>query len=220
MADLERITDDTNITVFENDIDMYLHLFCESNGIENLRHESQNVFNAALIFVGSKLFRGTNVLKDKTPLDGYINNNNINTASYKLNNSDCNRYNTDLVELLCDYYIYLCCKYDKDCTIMGFARLSCIEYNTISAWGSATRGNKLSTAGSRIYEKLTRSREEALVAKLAGNRNPVAVIAILNKHFGYNMPGVKQAESHSRIGTIDDIKQLMIEKSDNAPIDQ
>ena len=101
---------------------------------------------------------------------------------------------------------------------MGFARLSCIEYNTVSAWGSATRGNKLSTAGSRIYEKLTRSREEALVAKLAGNKNPVAVIAILNKHFGYNMPGVKQAENHNRIGTIDDIKQLMIDKTDNSDV--
>ena len=76
-----------------------------------------------------------------------------------------------------------------------------------------------SRAGCEIYRKLSRGREESLVSKLTSNKNPVAVIAILNKHFGYNMPGVRQNEQKQQIGTIDDIKQLMIGKNDNTPID-
>ena len=36
------------IEVFENDIQMYLSMFCEENGIEDMKKESQSVWNSAL----------------------------------------------------------------------------------------------------------------------------------------------------------------------------
>ncbi|MBO7713964.1 MAG: hypothetical protein J6S85_10370 [Methanobrevibacter sp.] len=217
MADLERITDDPDMTIYDTDIDMCIDLFCQKYHIEDMTKAPQNQWNACLMFICSKLFKNTGVLKDKTPLEGYINTDY--TTKYNntnISNSNCNRYNIELLTAICDYYIYLCSVYDKEVSIMGYSRLTGINPDTIHDWGNEI--NKLSRSGCDIYRKLNRGREESLVSKLTSNKNPVAVIAILNKHFGYNMPGVKQAENHNRIGTIDDIKQLMIEKNDNSDV--
>ena len=176
---------------------------------------TQNQWSGALIYIYNHLFKNTSILRDKTPLDNY----NIYNNKPGINNSNCNRYDLNTVNALCDYYCYLCTVYDKEISIMGFHRLTGISTDVINTWGEGARTNKLSTAGYEIWKKLNEGREESLVAKLVSNKNPVATIAILNKHFGYNMPGVRQNEQKQQIGTIDDIKQLMIGKNDNTPID-
>ena len=70
------------VEVFESDIDTYLHLFCEENGIEDLKKESQSVWNSCLYYIYKHVFKNTNILKDNTLMD--IPNNNIK--------SSCNRY--------------------------------------------------------------------------------------------------------------------------------
>ena len=59
-----------------------------------------------------------------------------------------------------------------------------------------------------------KEREESLSNKLAdGKQNPVGVIAILNKHYGWNMPGVSreaakpQALPASELPKLGDIAQ-------------
>ena len=39
---------DNTIEVFENDIQLYLSMFCEENGIEDMKKESQSRKNAGL----------------------------------------------------------------------------------------------------------------------------------------------------------------------------
>lgn len=213
MADLERITDDPEMTIYDTDIDMCIDMFMQKYAIDDMRMAPQNVWNSCLMFINSKLFKNTDILKIKSPLDNY----NIYNNNPGYNKSNCNAYNINLLIAICDYYIYLCGIYDKECSIMGFSRLTGINQDTIHDWGNGI--NKLNTGGCDIYQKLNQGREESLVSKLVSNKNPVAVIAVLNKHFGYNMPGVRQNEQKQQIGTIDDIKQLMIGKSDNTPAD-
>ena len=50
----EQISD---IEVFENDISVYLTMFCEENGIEDMKKESQAVWNSALYYIYKHVFK-------------------------------------------------------------------------------------------------------------------------------------------------------------------
>ena len=161
-------------------------MFCEENGIEDMKKESQSVWNAALMYIKRHVFNNNSVLKSSTPLSGY-NNNNYNNQYSNLNNSNCNSYNIDIVNSICDYYIYLCMMYDKEVSVIGFCNLTGISQDCIYAWSNNTR--ELSTSGNEVYKKLNQFREESLSNKLVtGNKNPVGVIAVLNRQYGWSSP--------------------------------
>ena len=81
--------------------------------------------------------------------------------------------------------------YDKEVSVIGFCNLTGISQDCIYAWANNTR--ELSTSGNEVYKKLNQYREESLSNKLAtGNKNPVGVLAILNRHYQWNMPGVSR----------------------------
>lgn len=165
------------IEVFENDIQLYLSMFCEENGIEDMKKESQSVWNGALRYIRRHVFNNKDLLKES---------NNI----YNINNSiasNYNMYNYDLVNNICDIYIDLCFINDKEVSILGFSNLTGIDNETISIWGDNC--NKLSSTSFEVYKKLSQFREESLSNKLVtGNKNPVGVIAVLNRQYGWASP--------------------------------
>ena len=58
---MERVTETENtIEVFENDIDLYLHQFCEDNDIDDLKRESQSVWNSCLRYIYTNVFKHNN----------------------------------------------------------------------------------------------------------------------------------------------------------------
>ena len=199
---VEQITEDTNFSVFESEIDFYFKFFCTRHGIDDMTTAPQNKFYAALMFCYAKIFKDNkDRLKDKTPYNNYKNN------IPELNNySDCNRYNYILLNALADYYLFLCTIYDKDPSIWGFSMLTGINIDTLYSWGA--EDGKLNPARHLVYEKLYKGRESALVAKLTSNKNPVATIAVLNKHYGYNMAGVP-AGGNSKQLTADQLPKLV-----------
>lgn len=197
------------IDVFENDLDKYLHLFCSENDIDDMKKESQSVWNSCLRYIYKNVFKGKDLLKDKTLYN--INNNCIMNSTY-------NSYNYDVVLNLLDIYVYdMCLKYDKEVSILGFSTLSGIDDSTIYNWGN-NKGNsdKLSARGFDIYKKLNQYREESLSNKLAtGNKNPVGILAILNRHYQWNLPGVsKEAASKSSL-TLEDMAGRIAELTQN-----
>ena len=195
------------IEVFENDIQMYLSMFCEENGIEDMKKESQSVWNGALMYIKRHVFNNNSVLKSSTPLSGY-NNNNYNNQYSNLNNSNCNSYNIDIVNNICDYYIYLCMMYDKEISINGFTFLTGISQDCIYAWGNNAR--ELSTSGNEIYKKLNQYREESLSNKLVtGNKNPVGVIAVLNRQYGWASPYTSDSNKQRKSISAEEIRQLL-----------
>ena len=85
----------------------------------------------------------------------------------------------------------MCMVNNKEVSILGFSTLTGIDESIIHDWGRNDR--KLSTLSSQIYEKLSHYREESLSNKLAdGNKNPVGILAILNRHYQWNLPGVSK----------------------------
>ena len=75
------------IEVFENDMQLYLAMFCEENGIEDMKKESQAVWNSCLRYIYKHVFKNTDSLKQS---------NNI----YNINNPIPSNHNRN-------YYNYL-----------------------------------------------------------------------------------------------------------------
>ena len=184
---MERVTDTPNtIEVFENDIDTYLHLFCEEQEIDDMRSMSQSVWVACLIYIQRHVFFDRSILKQK----GNVYTQNTITAT------NCNSYDYELIDSICNYYIYLCNLFDKECSIYGLSKLLNIPYQLIQEWGhNYNNSNRLSSASCDIYKKLTSEREQSLVAKLVSMKHPTAMAIILNKEYGYNLPGVSKEQA-------------------------
>lgn len=201
-----------DIDIYENDIDLYLNLFCENNGIQNMRQESQSVWNSCLRYIYNNVFKNTDILKSKDIR--HIDNNSIP--------STFNAYNINTVLYVLDIYIYsMCFKYDKEISIIGFTTLTGIDESIIYDWGKES-----GSLSSKVYKKLHDLREESLSNKLAtGNKNPVGILAILNRHYAWNLPGVsretdkKQALSVEQLPKLGQIAQNpQIEQTENQDI--
>ena len=195
------------IEVFENDIQMYLTMFCEENGIEDMTQETQARWNACLLYIRRHVFNNKDILKDKTPLNGYYNNDYDNKYN-NLNNSNCNRYNIDMVNSICDYYIYICLLNNKAVSIAGFCNLTGIDDKTIYAWGADD--NKLSTSGSEIYQKLNNFNEQYYEGLLAdGKRNPLGAFGVLKHRHGWESPYTGDRNKQRKDITAEEIRQLI-----------
>ena len=180
----EQISD---IEVFENDISVYLTMFCEENGIEDMKKESQSVWNGALRYIRRHVFNNKDLLKESNNI---YNTNNSIASNY-------NMYNYELVNNICDIYIDLCFINDKEVSILGFSNLTGIDNETINVWGN--NDSKLSTLSFGIYKKLSQFREESLSNKLVtGNKNPVGVIAVLNRQYGWASPYTSDSNRQKR----------------------
>lgn len=193
--------------IFENEIDMYFKRFCTNENIEDMASAPQSLFYAALIYVYNNTFKGTNRLKLKGKLQGY-NNNNYNNQYSNINNSNCNSYNYEYLNYIADYYIYMCYKYDKICTISGYCKLTGIRETVIYDWANEKRAAKLSTSAYDLWEKLSKDYESSGEARLWSGKNPIGQLAAMNHHFTWNLPGVSRESTAKVIKTASELPQL------------
>ena len=196
---MEKVIDQVdNAEVFENDIQLYLTMFCEENDIESMKNESQSVWNSCLRYIYKHVFKGTDKLKHK---DIILHDNTYVPSNY-------NMYDYNIVLDIVDIYIHdMCMKYNKEVSIIGFSVLTGIDESIIYDWGNNV--NKLSNTSSKIYQKLRAYREESLSNKLVdGKQNPVGVLGVLNRHYQWNMPGVSRETSKKQVLTAADLPHL------------
>lgn len=196
---MERVQEELGtIEIYENDIQMYLKMFCEENDINYLKKESQAVWNSCLHYIHKRVFKGTDKLKSKRLFNNI--NNNIQ--------SNCNMYDYEMLLKILDIYAYdMCMCYDKEISIIGFSILTGINQDTIHDWGKDV--NKLSSLGCDIYKKLRDLREESLSNKLVtGKQNPVGVLGVLNRHYQWNMPGVSREQANKSVLTAAELPKL------------
>ena len=188
---------ENTIEIFENDIQLYLSMFCEEQGIEDMKKESQSVWNGALRYIRKHVFNNRDVLKSKININIY--NNNIP--------SNFNAYNYNTVNYICDIYIDLCFINDKEVSIIGFSNLTGIDTELIYNW--ANENTKLSTTSFNVYKKLSQFREESLSNKLVtGNKNPVGVIAVLNRQYGWASPYTSDSNRQKQALTAAELPKL------------
>ena len=172
-------------------------MFCEENGIEDMKKESQSVWNGALRYIRRHVFNNKDVLKSKDNINIY--NNNIP--------STFNAYNYDTVNNICDIYIDLCFINDKEVSIIGFSNLTGIDTELIYNW--ANENTKLSKTSFNVYKKLSQFREESLSNKLVtGNKNPVGVIAVLNRQYGWASPYTSDSNRQKQALTAAELPKL------------
>lgn len=194
---MEKVTaEQPIIEVFENDIDLYLRQFQEDQEIEDMRTVPQSVWNACLMYIQRHVFTDRSLLKQRNSI---YNNNSIMDSNY-------NMYDYDLIYNVLMYYIYICNTNNKEVSIMGFSKLTGIDTENIYNWGNGD--NKLNSKSFDIYKKLNQEREESLSNKLAdGRQNPVGVIAMLNRHYGWASPYTSDSRNKQQIGA-DGLREL------------
>lgn len=194
-------------TINENEMIVYddifqelIDQFCMDNNIDDMRTASQSVWNSCLRDIYKHLFKNSDVLKSKE----------LQHNGNQVQSSNNNAYDITAVNELLDIYIYdLCMKYDKEVSVIGFTTLTGITQDTIYEWGNSNGLNKLSQSRSEIYKKLNQFREESLSNKLAtGNKNPVGILAILNRHYSWNLPGVSKESVPKQALTAADLPRL------------
>ncbi|MBS6466677.1 MAG: hypothetical protein KH381_08075 [Clostridium sp.] len=194
---------------YSSDIEMYIDMFCEECNppIQDMTKESQGRWNAALMYAYKHMF-SNNQLRSKD----IINIPNIPKSNYNL-------YNYDKLEDILYIYYYLCNKYDKECSAMGFSLLTGVDSQTLLNWRDSA--GKLSARGFGISQKLQQYREESLSNKLtSGKGNPVGVLAILNRWYSWNLPGVSREHVTRPTLTAADIREKLSQTGEQFAIDQ
>ena len=106
--------------------------------------------------------------------------------------------------------------YNKSISIQSFSRLTGINQDTIFDWGKNI--NKLSSSGCEVYKKLNIERENAWVAKLESMNHPTAIAILLNKQYGYNLPGVSKEQATKKSISAEEIRQLLPQNGINHPV--
>ena len=166
------------VEIYESGIQMYLDQYIGERQIEDMHKEPQSRWNAALLYINKALFKPD---KDMLMADNY------STGNLKYNNSSNNgAYDIDKINRICDIYIALCYEYDKEISILGFSKLTGINPDTFYDWGNES--SRPGSSACEIYKKLSREREESLSNRLVtGKQNPVGLLGVLNRHYGWNM---------------------------------
>lgn len=171
-------TDKKDINRIIKDIDKAIIEFCIDNNIESIKDESMSIWNACLIYINNIVF-GNGILKNDNIYDSGLNNY-FNTKGIK---TSFNSYDYELIDYLSDYYIMLCYKYKKECSLIGFSNLTGMSDETI--YQMDNRKN-LSCKTIGVWEKIRKANEETLSNGLFdGSGNPVGKIAILNHRFDW-----------------------------------
>lgn len=205
---MERISEEReeDIEIYDDDIDLYLEQFREEQNIDDYREISQNVWNAALMYVQKHVFPDRSMLKS-TKL----------TPDIACIPTTFGAYDYDKLNAICDRYIYLCGLYDKLVMPMGFSYLTGVGVDNIYSWANGDSGN-LSKSSSEIFKKLRMSREDSIASRLGGGKqNPVGLIAMLNHYDNWNMPGVTRELVDRRALTADRLPQLGAKAPDELP---
>lgn len=102
----------------------------------------------------------------------------------------------------------MCYKYNKICTISGYCKLTGINETVIYDWANEKRASKLSTSAYDLWEKLSKDYESSGEARLWSGKNPVGQLAVMNRRFGWNLPGVSKESATKVIKTAADLPQL------------
>ena len=167
---VELSPDDAKIKDICERIDILLDSYKQENSIDDYKQESQQVFVGALMYTRFNLFDA-----DKSLLHLYSQG-----VSNKGHITDM--YNDYVISRICDYYIYLCHRFNKIPKPIDFSYFTGIDLDTLKRW------ERLENERPRAYgtiKSLRKTYESALENGAQSGKNPVGFIATLNHRFGW-----------------------------------
>ena len=195
-------TTEQKVEVYANDIEIYLNQYCVEHEIKHkdLYTIDQSRWNSVLLYIYKHVFKPT---PDNKPNNRYNGKSNIDYS------------NKELLDNVCDIYINLCYEYSKEVSIMGFSKLTGIHKDTLYTWlndGDAGLGS------SDLARKLSEEREESLSVRLvSGKGNPVGILGILNRHYGWNMGQPRGQEQKQQAPNIPQMEQKYLQNQEDKP---
>lgn len=200
--DEELIIKIDEVEIYDNDFEIAIAEACQKFGIDDLVKEGQTRWKAVMHFVGKKVFPDNKILRDKNTV--WLDGNNIPTNN--------NRYNYNILNILCDYYIQLSRQYNKLISTVAFSEFVNIPTNTIDQW----RGLEPNSASFQIWKKIQDDREDSLKDKAADNGNVMGVFQVGRREFGWDMPNVREDKGSRKVLTAAELPKL----SDNTAINE
>ena len=160
------ITTESGIEIYTHDIYKSLDDYRADKCIDDLSSISQSKWNSLLLYIYDNVFKST----DKLKVNGNVNN----------------AYDITRVNDVCDIYIRICYENEKEITQKGFSKMTGITEETLTSWDRGE--DRLGSSGSELHKKLLAEKEECLEGRLYdGKQNPVGVLGILNRYYGWNM---------------------------------
>lgn len=189
-------TTEEKTEVYNNAIEEAISQYCIDHNLEHkdLYTMDQSRWNSVLMYIYQYAFKPVNADKRQ-----YNENSNINYSDI------------DLLKSVCNIYINLCYEYSKEISILGFSKLTGINPDTIYTWG---KEDGLSRGTSEIYKNLNREREESLSVRLvSGKGNPVGILGILNRHYGWNMGQPRGQDSRQKAPDLPGLERKYLEQT-------
>lgn len=189
-------TTEEKTEVYNNAIEEAISQYCIDHGLDkkDLYTMDQSRWNSVLMYIYQYAFKPVNTDKRR-----YNENSNINYSDI------------DLLKSVCNIYINLCYEYSKEISILGFSKLTGINPDTIYTWG---KEDGLSRGTSDIYKNLNREREESLSVRLVSGRgNPVGILGILNRHYGWNMGQPRGQESRQKAPDLPGLERKYLDQT-------
>ena len=189
-------TTEEKTEVYNNAIEEAISQYCIDHNLEqkDLYTMDQSRWNSVLMYIYQYAFKPVNTDKRQ-----YNEHSNINYSDI------------DLLKSVCNIYINLCYEYSKEISILGFSKLTGINPDTIYTWG---KEDGLSRGTSDIYKNLNREREESLSVRLvSGKGNPVGILGILNRHYGWNMGQPRGQESRQKAPDLPGLERKYLEQT-------
>ena len=196
-------TTEQKVEVYADDIEIYLNQYCVEHEIKHkdLYTIDQSRWNSVLLYIYKHVFKPT---PDNKPNYRYNGKSNIDYS------------NKELLEYICDIYINLCYEYSKEVSIMGFSKLTGITVETLYEW--LRNGGKVERGSSEVAKKLNAEREESLSVRLvSGKGNPVGILGILNRHYGWNMGQPRGQEQKQQVPNIPQMEQKYLQNHEDKP---
>ena len=188
-------TTEEKTEVYNNAIEEAISQYCIDHGLDkkDLYTMDQSRWNSVLMYIYQYAFKPVSTDKRQ-----YNENSNINYSDI------------DLLKSVCNIYINLCYEYSKEISILGFSKLTGINPDTIYTWG---KEDGLSRGTSDIYKNLNREREESLSVRLVSGRgNPVGILGILNRHYGWNMGQPRGQDSRQKAPDLPGLERKYLEQ--------
>lgn len=189
-------TTEEKTEVYNNAIEEGISQYCIDHKLEqkDLYAMDQSRWNSVLMYIYQYAFKPVDTDKRQ-----YNEHSNINYSDI------------DLLKSVCNIYINLCYEYSKEISILGFSKLTGINPDTIYTWG---KEDGLSRGTSDIYKNLNREREESLSVRLvSGKGNPVGILGILNRHYGWNMGQPRGQDSRQKAPDLPGLERKYLEQT-------
>lgn len=178
------------VDIYDSDFDAAISDACARFDIEDLTKASQRRWKRVMEFVGKRIFTDNKILRDKNTV--WLEGNKIPTNN--------NRFDYNILNILCDYYMSLSDQYDKLISAEAFSLFLNIPRETISGW----REEEPTSPRFYIYKKLKDFRLECIKDNSYDNGNVTGTMYVGNVEYGTNLPGVREEKNSRRVISADE----------------